>query len=62
MKIVIYFALFQIICSLLSISHYQDQEVVSINGASAALMLSDIPWNGPIGELWVWPGGQRISL
>ena len=29
--------------------YYSDHEILSVNGAAAALMLSDIPWNGPIG-------------
>ena len=48
--VVFFFFSFQIICSLLSVDGQHDQEVLSINGACAALMLSDIPWNGPIGN------------
>ena len=39
----------QIICNLLSTDGSHDPCVVALNGASAALALSDIPWNGPIG-------------
>ena len=39
----------QIICNLLSTDGVHDPVVVALNGASAALSLSDIPWNGPIG-------------
>ena len=39
----------QIICNLLSTDGSHDPCVVALNGASAALTLSDIPWNGPIG-------------
>ncbi len=28
-----------------------DSDVLAINGASASLMLSDIPWNGPVGAV-----------
>ncbi|MHB2025789.1 MAG: polyribonucleotide nucleotidyltransferase [Elusimicrobiota bacterium] len=28
-----------------------DADVLAINGASAAIMLSDIPWNGPVGAV-----------
>ena len=34
---------------MLAVDGKHDPEVLSINGAAAALMLSDIPWNGPIG-------------
>ena len=40
----------QLICSMLAVDGRHDPEVLSINGASAALLLSDIPWNGPVGE------------
>ena len=39
----------QIICNLLSTDGSHDPSVVALNGASAALAFSDIPWNGPIG-------------
>lgn len=39
----------QIICNLLSTDGAHDPCVVALNGASAALAFSDIPWNGPIG-------------
>lgn len=31
----------------------QDPDVMAANASSAALMLSDIPWNGPIGVIRV---------
>lgn len=34
---------------MLALDTKHDPEILSINGASAALLLSDIPWNGPIG-------------
>ena len=39
----------QVVCNLLSADGVHDPHVVALNGASAALALSDIPWNGPIG-------------
>ena len=39
----------QIVCNLLSTDGIHDPSVVALNGASAALSMSDIPWNGPIG-------------
>ena len=48
----------QIICNMLSLDSRHDPEVLSINGAAAALILSDIPWSGPIGMqvLIYWEG------
>lgn len=39
----------QIIGLLLSTDLVNESDVLMVNGASAALMCSDIPWNGPIG-------------
>ena len=39
----------QIICNMLAVDYEHDPKLLSVNGASAALVLSDIPWNGPIG-------------
>ncbi|CAI5771356.1 polyribonucleotide nucleotidyltransferase 1, mitochondrial isoform X1 [Podarcis lilfordi] len=43
----------QILCNLLAVDGVNDPAVLAINGASAALALSDIPWNGPIGAVRV---------
>ncbi len=43
----------QIISLLLSADGEVDPDILAINGASAALMVSDIPWNGPIGAVRV---------
>ena len=43
----------QIITTLLSADGENDPDILSINGASAALMVSDIPFGGPIGALRV---------
>jgi len=43
----------QIISILLSADGSNDPDVLVINGASAALTLSDIPWHGPIGAVRV---------
>ncbi len=39
----------QVIGYLLSTDLANEGDVLMVNGASAALMISDIPWNGPIG-------------
>lgn len=43
----------QIITSLLSTDCIEEPDILSINGASAALMLSEIPFNGPVGAVRV---------
>ncbi len=39
----------QVIGTCLAVDKVNDPDVLMVNGASAALMVSDIPWNGPIG-------------
>ncbi|XP_051507139.1 polyribonucleotide nucleotidyltransferase 1, mitochondrial [Myxocyprinus asiaticus] len=46
-----YFYDTQVLCNILAADGVNDPDVVAINGASAALALSDIPWNGPIGAV-----------
>lgn len=41
----------QVIASVLSSDRTQDPDVMAANATSAALMLSDIPWAGPIGVI-----------
>nr|XP_040231862.2 polyribonucleotide nucleotidyltransferase 1, mitochondrial [Anopheles coluzzii] len=43
----------QIVCNMLAIDSANPPDVQAINGASAALALSDIPWNGPVGAVRV---------
>lgn len=43
----------QVMCNLLAVDGVNDPDVISINAASAALTLSDIPWNGPVGAVRV---------
>ena len=43
----------QIIGQLLSADQLNDSDIPMVNGASAALAISDIPWNGPIGAIRV---------
>uniref|UniRef100_A0A0L8HW94 Exoribonuclease phosphorolytic domain-containing protein n=1 Tax=Octopus bimaculoides TaxID=37653 RepID=A0A0L8HW94_OCTBM len=40
----------QLMCNLLSVDGDNNPDVLSINAASAALSLSSIPWNGPVGK------------
>ncbi|XP_043911146.1 polyribonucleotide nucleotidyltransferase 1, mitochondrial [Protopterus annectens] len=48
-----YFYDTQVVCNLLAVDGVNDPDVLAVNGASVALALSDIPWNGPIGAVRV---------
>ena len=52
----------QIVCTILSADQENDYDVFAINGASAAVALSDIPWNGPVGACRVGytPEGEYL--
>ncbi|XP_075680844.1 polyribonucleotide nucleotidyltransferase 1 isoform X1 [Dermatophagoides pteronyssinus] len=43
----------QVVCNMLSLDGQNDPDILAINAASAALAISDIPWNGPIGAVCV---------
>ena len=43
----------QIIVNVLSVDGVNDPDVLSINAVSAALAISKIPWNGPVGAVRV---------
>ncbi|XP_059043692.1 polyribonucleotide nucleotidyltransferase 1, mitochondrial isoform X2 [Mustela lutreola] len=43
-----YFYDTQVLCNLLAVDGVNEPDILAINGASVALSLSDIPWNGPI--------------
>src|SRR5258708_2162701 len=43
----------QVQCILLSTDGENDPDILAINGASAALMVSDIPWAGPLAAVRV---------
>lgn len=38
-------------CNLLAVDGINQPDILSINAASTALALSDIPWNGPVGAV-----------
>ncbi|XP_050354461.1 polyribonucleotide nucleotidyltransferase 1, mitochondrial isoform X1 [Nymphalis io] len=46
-----YFFDTQIVCNMLAVDGTNSPETVAINAASAALALSDVPWNGPVGAV-----------
>ena len=41
----------QVICNVLSFDRENDSDVVAMIGASCALHMSQIPWNGPLGSV-----------
>lgn len=41
----------QVIVTPMAHDHENDLDMLSINGASAALMISDVPWDGPLGAV-----------
>lgn len=43
----------QVVATVLSVDNENDPEILSLIGASAALAISDIPWNGPLGAVRV---------
>jgi len=61
----------QVVATILSVDDDHDPEVLAMNGASAALTLSDIPFSGPVGgvkvglvdgELIINPNGEEKEL
>ncbi|XP_060805038.1 polyribonucleotide nucleotidyltransferase 1, mitochondrial [Amyelois transitella] len=46
-----YFYDTQIVCNMLAVDATNPPETIAINAASAALALSDVPWNGPVGAV-----------
>ncbi|CAH8328166.1 unnamed protein product [Eruca vesicaria subsp. sativa] len=52
----------QIMANVLSSDGKQDPDILAANAASAALMLSDVPWGGPIGVIRLGRVGGRIVV
>jgi len=53
----------QVIATILSVDQANHPDVLAVNGASAALCISDIPFNGPVGAVRVgmFPEGFAIN-
>ena len=47
-----------VMCTVMSVDHDCTPEIAALIGTSAALAISDIPWNGPVGALKVGLGRQ----
>lgn len=52
----------QVICTVLSMDGENDPDVPAIIGASLALAISDIPWNGPIAGIRVGKIGKEFVI
>ncbi len=52
----------QLVCNLLAVDGCHDPDVTAINAASAALAVSDIPWNGPVGAVRVGAIDDKIVI
>ncbi|XP_023949906.2 polyribonucleotide nucleotidyltransferase 1, mitochondrial [Bicyclus anynana] len=52
----------QIVCNMLAVDGTNLPETVAINAASAALALSDVPWNGPIGAVRIGQIDNEIII
>src|SRR3989442_360937 len=52
----------QVIATVLSHDKENDPDVLSLLGASTALVLSDIPWNGPIAAVRIGRLGGRFVI
>ncbi len=52
----------QVIATILSVNHDHEPDIAALNGASAALSISDIPFEGPIGgvKIGMLEGGDLI--
>ncbi len=48
--------------TVLSVDHDNSPEIAAMIGASIALSISDIPWNGPIGGVFVGMIGDRFII
>ncbi len=53
----------QVVVTVLQIDDENDPEFVGLLGASTALLISDIPWNGPVAGVRIaqWADGYKIN-
>lgn len=52
----------QVVLTILSVDQENDPDVISVIGASAALAISDIPWDGPVGAIRVGKVDGKLVL
>lgn len=58
----VFFFTLQIMANVLSSDGKQDPDILAANAASTALMLSDVPWGGPIGVIRLGRIGGQIVV
>jgi polyribonucleotide nucleotidyltransferase len=51
----------QVVVTVLSVDGENDPGVLGINAVSAALSISDIPWNGPVAGIRVGLNGEHVA-
>ncbi len=52
----------QVVITILSVDQANDPDLCSIIGASVALAISDIPWNGPVGAVRVSKANGKLII
>ena len=52
----------QVVVTVLQIDEENDPEFVGLVGASTALLISDIPWNGPVAGVRVAQAGNELKI
>jgi len=52
----------QVVLTILSLDQENDPDFCSVIGASTALAISDIPWNGPVGAIRIARVGSEIVV
>lgn len=52
----------QVVLTVLSFDKENDPDVVGLNAAAAALMISSIPWDGPIAGLRISSNGEQFVI
>ncbi len=52
----------QLVLTVLSLDSDNDPDIVALNAASAALSISDIPWNGPVSAVRVGRKGGKFFI
>jgi len=52
----------QVVVTVLSIDEENDPDFVGLVGASAALAISDVPWNGPVGGVRIAKIGGKLVI
>lgn len=52
----------QVVCDVTAVDEHNHPDILAINGASASLSISDIPWFGPIGAVRIGLIGENYVI